>query len=73
MVKNSNQRHHNARLLNKWTKLSKHYEFIESHLALGKVFKQDPFDCGNPQCGVCKNGVKKKRDKFTTRELMEDL
>ena len=68
MVKNSNQRHHNARLLNKWTKLSKHYEFIESHLALGKVFKQDPFDCGNPQCGV-----KKKRNKFTTRELMENL
>ena len=73
MVKNSNQRHHNARLLNKWTKLSKHYEFIESSLELGKVFKQDPFDCGNTNCGVCRDIGKKKRNRYTTRKLMEDI
>ena len=64
MVKTAEQRHHNQRLLNKYSKLVS--ERRKEWLTLGRVFKQNPFNCGNPKCGVCgkdskgKNKSKKK-------------
>lgn len=64
MAKTAYQRHEAERLLNKWKKLHKHLGFIpEQSLSFGKIFKQDPLDCGNPKCMIC------SREKlFSTRK-----
>lgn len=57
MAKSPKNRHHAKRILSKWNRLSKALSHIgvipEGSLSLGKTFKQDPFDCGNPDCTVC--------------------
>ena len=66
MVKNAEQKHHNQRLLDKYSKLVS--DRRKEWLSLDRVFKQDPFDCGCPKCRVCgkdskgKNKTKEKSD-----------
>lgn len=71
MAKTAYQRHHTKRLQNKWKKLHKHIEFIpESSLSFGKIFKQDPLDCGNPKCSICSySKLYSKREKFNVNEI----
>jgi hypothetical protein len=40
-----------------------------SHLP-GKLNKQDPWDCGNPQCGLCRNDGDNRR-KHLERAVVE--
>lgn len=64
MVKNAKQRHHNQRLLDKYSKLVS--DRRKEWLSLGRVFKQDPFDCGSPNCRVCgkdSRGMNKTKQK----------
>jgi hypothetical protein len=54
MAKTSYSRHQALKLKAKWEKLHKHLEYIpENSLSFGKIFKQDPLDCGNPKCVIC--------------------
>ena len=73
MVKTALQRHHNQRLLNKYSKLVNHRR--RKWLTLGKVFKQDPFDCGNPKCWVCgksNKGKNKTKEKYNLDRYYEE-
>lgn len=70
MVKTALQRHHNQRLLDKYSKLVS--DRRKEWLTLGKVFSEDPFGCGSPKCRICgkadkgrnKNKEKWDLDKF---------
>lgn len=55
MAKSRSSRHHTERLRNKWLKLLKGMDIgiHEDALTFGKIFSQDPLDCGNPRCGIC--------------------
>lgn len=56
MAKSPKNRHHAERILSKWQRLGKllgHPGISEESLSFGKTYKQDPFDCGNPNCQVC--------------------
>ena len=54
MAKSSKRRHHAQRILNRWYNLHRALDYVpETSLSFGKVFKQDPLDCGNPQCQLC--------------------
>jgi hypothetical protein len=43
------------RLRNKWLRLLRNLSPERSLdcITFGKVYSRDPFDCGNPQCGLC--------------------
>lgn len=71
MAKTSYQRHQAKRLQNKWKKLHKHFEFIpDNSLSFGRIFKQDPLDCGNPKCKICSySKLYSKREKIHINEL----
>jgi hypothetical protein len=69
MAKNSTRRHHAKRIQDKWIRLSKHFDFIpENSLSFGKIFHQDPLDCGVPNCSVC-SGHKQNKTRQKTRLL----
>lgn len=67
MAKNAKRRREGARLLAKWERTFKICGDRDrlAKLSYGKVFKQDPFDCGNPQCGICTGW--KVKEKWATR------
>lgn len=55
VAKSAINRHHAKRIYSNWVrnvKLSQSQYKLES-LSFGKVFKQDPWDCGVPQCTMC--------------------
>ncbi|QGT54583.1 hypothetical protein b3_0344 [Synechococcus phage B3] len=65
MAKTSYSRHQAQKLKNKWERLSKHLEYIpESSLSFGKLFKQDPCDCGNPKCAICSYPKRFRKNKL---------
>jgi hypothetical protein len=73
MAKSAANRHEAKRIYKNWVYKCKegntHYK-LES-LSFGKVFKQDPWDCGRPQCGVC-NGWKIKEFSKRREALRKD-
>lgn len=82
MTKSAKRRHDTQRLRAKWLRLLKtlHPERNLECITFGKVFNTDPFDCGNPKCGVCSYGkvYKTKRPRLlekrrTRSELAQDL
>ena len=58
MAKSAQRRHHAMRLRNKWLRLLRNLSPERSLdcITFGKVYNRDPFDCGNPQCGLCSYG-----------------
>ena len=80
MAKSALRRHHAERLHKKWTKLSKHLDFIPS-LSFGMIFNSDPLDCGNPKCGICSNSkmysnsrrILRKEEKSSYLEVWQSL
>lgn len=69
MAKSSIRRHHTKRLQDKWNRLSKHFGYIpESSLSFGKIFNQDPLDCGVPNCPIC-SSHKQNKTRQATRIL----
>jgi hypothetical protein len=76
MAKSSYSRHQAQKIKDRWEKLHKHLEFIpENSLSFGKIFKQDPLDCGNPKCNICsyskvfhKNKLNKNTNKYNDYE-----
>lgn len=70
MAKSSTRRHHAKRIQDKWIRLSKHFDYIpDKSLSFGKVFHQDPLDCGNPQCNLCHPEKNTKTERLQTRKL----
>lgn len=60
-----------------WPDWAKHEEVSNcSHLP-GKLNKKDPWDCGNPQCGLCRNDGNNRRNRLERAvvefELRESL
>ena len=74
MAKSARRRHDTERLLAKWKRLHEHLGFVpESSLGFGKIYKQDPLDCGNPECKLCHHEkIFKAPRNNTIRNLKED-
>jgi len=55
MAKSARRRKHAARIYKNWVRKCKTAQctYKLNSLSFGKVYKQDPWDCGNPQCGMC--------------------
>jgi len=65
MAKTSYRRHQAQKIKDKWERLHKHLEFIpKNSLSFGKIFKQDPLDCGTPECGICSYDKKFNKNKL---------
>jgi len=72
MAKTSARRHHAKRIQDRWIRLSKHLGHIpQSSLSFGRIFHQDPLDCGVPNCPVC-SGHKQNKTRQKTRLLEKD-
>ena len=76
MTKTAIRRHHTNRLINKFKKLKyKHnYSIGNNSLSFGAIFSKDPFDCGIPDCGVCKDNwsIKPKNNTINFDEYLDD-
>jgi hypothetical protein len=70
MAKTSTRRHHAKRIQDKWIRLSKHLGHIpQSSLSFGKIFHQDPLDCGNPNCQICSASKINDRTRQESRKI----
>ena len=74
MAKTAYSRHQAERLQNKWKRMHKHFDFIpEQSLSFGKIFKQDPLDCGNPKCKICSyEKLYSTRSKFQLTQIIDE-
>jgi hypothetical protein len=64
MAKTAKRRAEAMRLLSKWRKQYSH----PIPLSLGRVYKQDPFDCGIASCEVCKRYSNKVKGRQVFRK-----
>ena len=53
MVKTAESRLLAESILNKWVKVKDRND--TRPISIGRVFKQDPYDCGNTKCVLCHN------------------
>lgn len=55
MAKTALRRHSTEKLRKKWSDYLKHNSMgcSPKSLSFGRIYSQDPLDCGNPRCLVC--------------------
>lgn len=69
MTKSAQRRHDATRILKNWErniKLSQCDEMLKG-LSWGKVFNQDPWDCGNPRCYLCSGKYLPNKERLKAR------
>lgn len=79
MAKSAKRRFDTFRLVKKWVSLSQRINLsVSDSLKFGKIYSQDPLDCGNPRCRVCsgdkilKPKYKRQKVKRETREEINE-
>ncbi len=82
MAKSLKRREQANQLLKSYRKRAKNYndEHVLKNLSFGKIFKSDPWDCGDPGCQYCHafpkgmgSAVKLQREKDKFKDEMESL
>lgn len=75
MAKSAKRRAEAQRILNNWIRTCKesNHKVQLKRLSMGRVFKQDPYDCGNTKCEMCNPKYSKSDRQSMRREEAEEL